>query len=146
MNGCTLPVDEVVSVIYRDLCLSLESSGSLSTIQVKGVISNIVVGIISTFIDNRLHPLIPNRNKVNVSDLILILVEVVNVSFSDLANLLDGTLIIDRVLDTVVEIVPEQSWDLYTLVNSHHVWILTNCGDFRILEWEHDHVVNGKYR
>lgn len=51
------------------------------------------------------------------------------------------TIHLDNLLTTIHDIVVVNEWDIWT-VNSNFI---ENHGDFRILQWEREHIVEGRY-
>lgn len=69
-----------------------------------------------------------------------------NSLFTELSDWMLEVILLNMLLDkvrTLVKVNPYASWNLS---KRQGLWILEDLGDFRILEWEKDHMVDGVYK
>lgn len=99
-------------------------------------LEELLINLIRDIIDHTRDARIPNKGRVYETDAFIIYGEKTNLDPKKVKPILLDSICLDNLLDSVHKMVSIKPWGVY-LVNKER---LEYVGDFRILEWETDHL------
>lgn len=106
------------------------------------VLTEIIYLLFKTEIEDRIHPHIRNKYWGNLLDTLLL---ELTVSPDSLKKTIMEMLFFKEYIRIIHVEIPENSYDIWGLNKITAYYLFEYIGDYRIIEWESDHVRNGRY-
>ena len=133
---------ELCTIIASDHTLSVDLNFLLTKIT---NVEFFLVKCIEDAIETNMHPLIRNVNKNNSSLNSSIAANYLHIDSFALELALKETYTYKLLIDYINRVVGQNTFNIWVLDKFGMSYCLKSLGDYRIIEWERDHVRNNKY-
>jgi len=94
-------------------------------------------------IEKRIHPLIQGVKKHQYP--YMDICKKYDLSYEQLVETIENLYSYNNIFNQIDKYVMPETFDCWVIEKKGHIYVLENLGDYRIMEWETDHVIDGKY-
>ena len=110
------------------------------------LLNNLLVELIQVEIQNAKDPLAPDYCIASVCTALSNFNAQAGLNDAFTASMLMDMVAIILLLDTVRDLIKDNGFNMWVISHVQGLYILENLGDIRILTWEDDYIVDGKFR